>query len=233
VAPSRRFSDGEGTAFNTLRVELRGRYVDSCTYLGLFGVFVAQLTGSFVLAGTQFVRSEPGALANIATAVLVHSMRERRYTALACGLRAECLLLMTFLSSSAIGMPFGDPDSPGAIVALLFGMAAMGTQSALVRMLIRGVASTNVMTTNTTLLAINVAEILLGWIERMKVRQSGSPNASHADARRDFVALLLVGLGFLGGTACGAVAYITLGFLCLVLAVLTIGSLTLWFVSRP
>jgi uncharacterized membrane protein YoaK (UPF0700 family) len=34
-------------------------YVDSCTYLGLFGVFVAQLTGSFVLAGMQFIRSEP------------------------------------------------------------------------------------------------------------------------------------------------------------------------------
>lgn len=40
-------------------------YVDSCTYLGLFGVFVAQVTGSFVLAGTQFVRSEPGALAKL------------------------------------------------------------------------------------------------------------------------------------------------------------------------
>jgi hypothetical protein len=40
-------------------------YVDSCTYLGLFGVFVAQLTGSFVLAGTQFIKSEPGALAKL------------------------------------------------------------------------------------------------------------------------------------------------------------------------
>jgi uncharacterized membrane protein YoaK (UPF0700 family) len=40
-------------------------YVDSCTFLGLFGVFVAQVTGSFVLAGTQFVRSEPGALAKL------------------------------------------------------------------------------------------------------------------------------------------------------------------------
>ena len=40
-------------------------YVDSCTYLALFGVFVAQVTGSFVLAGTQIVRSEPGALAKL------------------------------------------------------------------------------------------------------------------------------------------------------------------------
>ena len=39
-------------------------YVDSCTYLGLFGVFVAQATGSFVLAGTRFIKSEPGLLGN-------------------------------------------------------------------------------------------------------------------------------------------------------------------------
>jgi uncharacterized membrane protein YoaK (UPF0700 family) len=40
-------------------------YVDSCTYLGLFGAFVAQVTGSFVLAGSLFVKSEPGALAKL------------------------------------------------------------------------------------------------------------------------------------------------------------------------
>ena len=63
-------------------------YVDSCTYLGLFGVFVAQATGSFVLAGTLFIKSEPGLLAKLfaipffffagmAVTVLVHSMRGR------------------------------------------------------------------------------------------------------------------------------------------------------------
>src|SRR5215813_300438 len=30
-------------------------YVDSCTFLALFGLYVAQLTGSFVLAGTEAV----------------------------------------------------------------------------------------------------------------------------------------------------------------------------------
>jgi hypothetical protein len=43
-------------------------------------------------------------------------------------------------------------------------MAAMGSQSALVRLLARGGISTNVMTTNTTLIAINTTEALLGWI---------------------------------------------------------------------
>ena len=50
-------------------------------------------------------------------------------------------------------------------------MAAMGAQSTLVRLLLRGGVSTNVMTTNTTLLAISVAEMLLGCIERMVLAQ--------------------------------------------------------------
>lgn len=34
-------------------------YVDGCTYLALFGLFVAQVTGSFVLTGAQLVTPSP------------------------------------------------------------------------------------------------------------------------------------------------------------------------------
>lgn len=129
-------------------------------------------------------------------------------------------------------MPFWGPDAPGAIAALLFGMAAMGAQSALVRLLMRGVASTNVMTTNTTLLAINAAEMLLGWIERRKAGPSGSSNAVYAQARREFAALLPLGLGFLGGTVLGAIAYITVGLPCVLLAILPVGILALWYMRH-
>jgi uncharacterized membrane protein YoaK (UPF0700 family) len=218
-------------------------YVDSCTYLALFGVFVAQLTGSFVLAGTQIVRSEPGALAKllaipvfflagVAVTVLVHPLRDRPRAALALSLGVESLLLIGFLAACLTGMPFRGPDAPGAIVALLFGMAAMGAQSALVRLLMRGVASTNVMTTNTTLLAINAAEILLGWIKRRKAGPVESSNAGYAQARRELTALLPLGLGFLAGTALGAIAYITVGLLCILLAILPVGILALWYTRR-
>ena len=95
----------------------------------------------------------------------------------------ECLLLIGLLVLSWVGAPFSGPDTAGAIIALLFGMAAMGVQSALVRLLMRGVASTNVMTTNTTLLAINAAEILLGWIEIGKVGSTGSLNPNYAQGQ--------------------------------------------------
>jgi uncharacterized membrane protein YoaK (UPF0700 family) len=218
-------------------------YVDSCTYLGLFGVFVAQVTGSFVLAGTQFVRSEPGALAKllavaffflagVAVTMLVYPLRERPRIALAWSLGVECLLLVGFLAACLASMPFRGPDAPGAIVALLFGMAAMGAQSALVRLLMRGVASTNVMTTNTTLLAINAAEILLSWIERCRAGPSGSSTTGYAQARREVAMLLPLGLGFLGGTVLGAIAYITVGLPSLLLAILPVGILAVWYMRR-
>src|SRR5260370_42561073 len=37
-------------------------YVDACTFLALFGLFVAQVTGSFVIAGTEPVVHEAGFL---------------------------------------------------------------------------------------------------------------------------------------------------------------------------
>lgn len=218
-------------------------YVDSCTYLGLFGVFVAQATGSFVLAGTEFARSEPGALAKMlaipsfflagmAVTALVHPWRERPRVALTWSLAVECLLLAGFLAACLAGTPFRALDAPAAIVALLFAMAAMGAQSALVRLLMRGVASTNVMTTNTTLLAISAAELLLGWRERAKAGPSPASTAAYAQARHDFAALLPLGLGFFGGTALGAVGYMSMGLPCCFLAILPVGSLALWSLRR-
>jgi uncharacterized membrane protein YoaK (UPF0700 family) len=114
-------------------------YVDSCTYLGLFGVFVAQVTGSFVFAGALFISVEPVALAKllaipifflagVGVTVLVHPLRERPRAALARSLGVECILLVGFATSCLVGMPFRDIGAPGAVVALLFGMAAMGAQ---------------------------------------------------------------------------------------------------------
>jgi hypothetical protein len=56
----------------------------------------------------------------------------------------------------------------------------MGGQSALVRLPMRNVASTNVMTTNTTMLAISASETLLGWMHSRKDRSSRSRSQAGA-----------------------------------------------------
>jgi hypothetical protein len=152
-------------------------------------------------------------------------MRRRPRATLAWGLGIESLLLVGFAVLTWTGAPFRDPNAPAAIAALLFGMTAMGVQSALVRLLMRGVASTNVMTTNTTLLATSAAEILLGWIE---CRKSGSA-ATYVQAHREFFALFPLGVGFFGGTAIGAIAFIILGLPCISAAIIPVGGLALWY----
>jgi uncharacterized membrane protein YoaK (UPF0700 family) len=78
-------------------------YVDSCTFLALFGLFVAQVTGSFVLAGTLFVTHQNGALikllaipaffvAGVATTVIVRRAARGR-SALPATLGLEAALL--------------------------------------------------------------------------------------------------------------------------------------------
>jgi hypothetical protein len=64
--------------------------------------------------------------------MFVHPLRRRPRAALARSLGVECILLVGFATSCLAGMPFRDIDAPCAVVALLFGMAAMGAQSALV-----------------------------------------------------------------------------------------------------
>jgi uncharacterized membrane protein YoaK (UPF0700 family) len=95
-------------------------YVDGCIYLALFGLFVAQVTGSFVLTGAQFVTPSPGVvvklmgipvffLAGMATTVIVSSVERRARDALPPALALEAVLLTCLLVSWIACSPFGGP----------------------------------------------------------------------------------------------------------------------------
>jgi uncharacterized membrane protein YoaK (UPF0700 family) len=154
-------------------------YVDGCTLVTLFGLFVAQVTGSFVTAGASLVVREYGVLIKVlaipvfllggavATA-LVSVARHVGWRASTFVLGLESLLLAGLLLSLLIVPNLNDPDQATALAAGLFGLSAMGVQSAFVRLLMRDTPSTNVMTTNTTHVAIDATEILLArlWTSR-------------------------------------------------------------------
>src|SRR4029077_2533782 len=84
-------------------------YVDSYTYLALFGLFAAQVTGSFVIAGAELVRHDAGVagklLAIVAfvaaaaiTAALITLARDRRRAPMAWMLALEAVLLASFVA---------------------------------------------------------------------------------------------------------------------------------------
>jgi uncharacterized membrane protein YoaK (UPF0700 family) len=215
--------------------------VDACTFLGLFGFFVAQVTGSYVLAGAHWVAGWPGAAAVLAVPVFFAGGVAATLAAiagqavargpLAAALALETLLLIGFIATFAAGSPFGAPETAFTVAASMFGLAAMGVQSALVRLLMRGVASTNVMTTNTTQIAIDATQLAWAWLCRDA--ESAETIRQREVCRQRLYSGLPLPLGFLAGTAVGAVAFTTAGYLVLLAPVVVVGGLALWAARWP
>lgn len=202
-------------------------YVDATTFLAFGGLFVAQATGSLVVAGSAFesgtfdvlkVAAIPAfILAGVVTTAVIRSFGKDTEHALAAALFAEAALVAG-LAISALLMPH-DALLPG-----LFGLGAMGVQSALVKLLLTG-GSTNVMTTNLTQLSIDLEGVLAGLARQRADR------AALASLRR--VALLV--LGFVGGVAIGSLGFHIAGSAGVVLMVAVLAALSLcaWVHALP
>ena len=212
-------------------------FVDACTFFALFGLYVAQVTGSFVVMGAELATHDEGFFvkvlaipvffgAGVFTTIFAEVLRRRGYPALALALALECALLAGFLALG-LTIPFEhNPNAPLTLLGAMLGLAAMGVQSALVRLLVPGVASTNVMTTNTTLFAIDTGELLLGWHGR---RKGDAQAAAQFSAARSRLAVLIpLGLGFMFGTAAGAIGYVWFGLWCLTLILALLVALMVW-----
>lgn len=218
-------------------------FVDSFTVLALFGLFVAQVTGSFVLTAVAIVTNEQGALTKVfaipvfllagVTITVAAVMLERRGRApLPWVLGLECMALTGFLLMVLIGAPLSDPGAFSVAAAGLLGLFAMGTQSATVRLLMKGVASTNVMTTNTTQIAIDAAELWLAWRARRRAPADAALAAACEAARARFGALLSIMLGFLVGTVVGTLAYMATGVWALLLPLAVTYGVFAWASGR-
>jgi uncharacterized membrane protein YoaK (UPF0700 family) len=128
-------------------------YIDSYTFLALFGLFVAQVTGSFVTAGAEFVTHDIGIAGKVIavvaflvaaalTAGLIGFASARGRDALPWMLAFETVLIAVFCFLLLARPPASGADDWRGILAGLFGAAAMGTQSVTVRLLMRGIPPT-------------------------------------------------------------------------------------------
>jgi uncharacterized membrane protein YoaK (UPF0700 family) len=218
-------------------------FIDSFTVLALFGLFVAQVTGSFVLTAVAIVTNEQGALtkvlaipvfllAGVTTTILAVMLERRGRAPLPWVLGLECAVLTGFLLTALTGAPLSDPAAFGVAATGLLGLFAMGTQSATVRLLMKGVASTNVMTTNTTQLAIDAAELWLAWQARRRAPADAALGVAYDAARVHFGALFPIMLGFLAGTAVGTLAYVLIGVWGLLLPLAVMYGIFSWASAR-
>jgi uncharacterized membrane protein YoaK (UPF0700 family) len=218
-------------------------YVDSFTYLGLFGLFAAQVTGSFVIAGAEFITHDYGIAgkllaivtfifaAAVATALVILARQTGRAT-LAHMLALEAVLLAIFTGLILFGPPIKDARDWHGIAAGLFAAAAMGTQSVLVRLLMKGIPQTNVMTGNMTQLGIAMTELAVAWRKLAHSRHSPDDVREFEHVRSQLLIVFSIAVGFLVGAAAGAVAFATTGLRGAVLAVVIVVVLAIWALLR-
>jgi uncharacterized membrane protein YoaK (UPF0700 family) len=209
-------------------------FVDICTYLGLFGIFVAQLTGSLVLVSAHLISGHQQLMmlaaipvffvaGGVATALAVARASGGRSLSWVLGL--ECTLLTALLALMVASAPLHGLNTPPAAAAALIGIAAMGVQSAIVRLFLKGAPSTNVMTTNTTQLAIDATIVLLakcGYGDAAQARQSRARLADYWPAMA----------GFILGTGLGAVCFKLAGLAAIAGPIAAAYALLGWIVWR-
>ena len=218
-------------------------YVDSYTYLSLFGLFAAQVTGSFVIAGAEFVTSDFGiagkliAIAAFVTAAAVTAAfciaaRDARRDALPWMLGLEALLLAIFVGIMVFGPAVRDARDWHGIVAGVFAAMAMGAQSVVVRLLMKDIPQTNVMTGNMTQLGIAASELIMARRRFDHSRHGDTAVHDFEHARDRLVTVLAIAVGFLVGAAAGALAFATTGLHGALAAVAIVGALALWALAR-
>jgi uncharacterized membrane protein YoaK (UPF0700 family) len=218
-------------------------YVDSYTFLALFGLFAAQVTGSFVIAGAELVTRDYGIagkllaivaflVAAAVTAALIGVARDSGRAALPWMLALEAALLAIFAAILLAGPPIRDAADWHGVVAGLFAASAMGAQSVLVRLLMRGIPQTNVMTGNMTQLGIATTELILAWRRFARSRHGAAAVREFQEVRAQLVTVLSVAIGFLAGAAAGAVTFAATNVRGAPAAVAIVGALALWALVR-
>ena len=218
-------------------------YVDSYTYLALFGLFAAQVTGSFVIAGAELVTHDYGIagklLAIVAflvaaaiTAALIRLARETGGKALPLMLALEATLLAIFAAMLLFGPAIKNANDWHGIVAGLVAASAMGAQSVLVRLLMKGIPQTNVMTGNMTQLGIATTELILAWRRFARSRHGAAAIREFHEVRDQLLTVLSVAVGFLVGAAAGAIAFAATNVRGALLAVAIVAALALWALYR-
>ncbi|MER9565119.1 YoaK family protein [Mesorhizobium sp. M0571] len=212
-------------------------YVDSCTFLAFAGLFVAQMTGSLVVAGSELVAKNDGFLikvlaipiffaAGVLTTIIVRALGSDSRRALVATLALEAALLG--------GLACVDVSSGVTTVtsvAVLFDLSAMGVQSASVRLLLVQYGSTNVMTTNTTQLAIELTDMLLASHRNRRNPRDAAWRLSDERTRVALARVAPIMLGFVAGTVAGGLAYTSIGLNGLVFAVGIVATLAIWAVK--
>ncbi|WP_321931393.1 YoaK family protein [Paraburkholderia guartelaensis] len=194
-------------------------YVDTLSFVALFGLFTAHVTGNFVLIGAEaagvgqgvFMKlmAFPAFVAGVViSSLLVKSAEPVTPNRAACVLYAIQAALMLAFCLAGVGVSHAmHADSTPVIVCGMIGAAAMGVQNAHGRIVTGPGVPNTVMTGNVTQVVLDTIDILSPQM----------PTDARALARTRLGKMLPTILAFAVGAILGALAYRHAGFWALLL----------------
>lgn len=204
-------------------------YVDTLSFVSLFGLFTAHVTGNFVLIGAGLagygqgiflkLMAFPAFVLGVAlSSFIIRGRNPETPMRGACLLYAvEALLLLAFcLAGVNLGHGFHS-ENWSVVVCGMIGATAMGVQNAHSRLVARPGVPNTVMTGNVT-------QVILDALDLCATRVAEDVKAA---ARRRVVKMLPAIVAFGVGAAVGALAYRTFGFWALLFPVVALAWLAM------
>ena len=196
-------------------------YVDTLSFVALFGLFTAHVTGNFVLIGAGVAGYGQGVFLKlmafpafifgvVLSSLIIRGRHPETPMRGACVLYAvQAVLLLAFCLAGVNLSSHFNASSWSVVVCGMIGAGAMGVQNAHSRLIARPGVPNTVMTGNVTQVILDVLDLL-------------SPRCAadvKATARTRVVKMLPAIVAFALGAIAGALAYRSYGFWALLLPV--------------
>lgn len=199
-------------------------FVDTLSFVGLFGLFAAHVTGNFVMIATSIAEFRLGLwikllavpvfiVAAIVTRFFIIRRERHALEAATHVMGVQAVLLTVFMVVAIMSSPFKDHESPGVIATGLLAAASMAVQNTAARTFLVGLPPTTVMTGNLIQVIIDAVDLWHGH---------GPLDTKRARLHK----LVPMLLSFIAGTLLGAMGYLTAGFWCLLVPIAAIAVLS-------
>jgi uncharacterized membrane protein YoaK (UPF0700 family) len=194
-------------------------FVDTLSFVALFGLFAAHVTGNFVLIATSIAEFRHGlwmkllaiptfVVAAVCTRLYIIRRERGRRDAAVQVLAIQALLLSVLMVMATENAPLSEHNSPIVIVIGLIAAAAMAVQNTAARTFLSHLPPTTVMTGNMIQVIVDLVDLAHG-------------HEPHAKRER-LAKLVPLLLAFILGAVSGAVGHLTIGFPSLIVPILAI-----------
>ena len=156
-------------------------YVDTFSFVVLFGLFTAHVTGNFVLIGAAFAgHGYAGVVAKllalpvfIAGVGATHALQTRLRDPAGTLVLVQLAGLALFMACGLALAPLDDADAPATVLTGLLGVLTMAVQNAAARVAFARLSPTTVMTGNVTQVTIDAVDVAFGTADAATAARMG------------------------------------------------------------